>query len=144
MMRKPRISPQSGDVTIGTITFHNNPLPLYHASLSGTDQTITAQLFLAAASAAPHKPPIIAWLELDGMPKYHVIRFQMIPPSNAQISTSFVIANTFESSNPDEIVLATAVPHIAPTRFVHAASTIAWRGVKTLVETTVAIELAVS
>ena len=32
----------------------------------------------------------------------------------------------------------------APTRFVHAAIRIAWRGVITLVETTVAIEFAVS
>ena len=42
------------------------------------------------------------------------------------------------------MVLATAVPHSAPSRLVIAASTTACRGVSTLVETTVAIELAVS
>src|SRR5437667_1066408 len=47
-------------------------------------------------------------------------------------------------TSPEEMVLATAVPHIAPSRFVSAASTTAWRGVKTFVETTVAMEFAVS
>src|SRR5262245_58349231 len=137
------MNPHIGDVTMGTITFQSNPLPLYHTSLSGTDQMTTDHL-PAAASAAPHNPPIMAWLELEGMPKYHVIRFQTIPPSSAQISTSFVMEKTFESSSPDEIVLATAVPHIAPIRFVQAAIAIASRGVSTFVETTVAMELAVS
>src|SRR5688572_20567263 len=133
------MNPHKGEVTIGTMTFHSSPLPLYHVSGSGTDQ-----LFCAAATAAPHNPPINAWLELEGMPKYHVIKFQTMPPSNAQISTSLVIEKTFESSRPEEIVFATAVPHMAPTRLVDAANIIAARGVKTFVETTVAIEFAVS
>src|SRR3954453_22956565 len=45
---------------------------------------------------------------------------------------------------PDAMVVATAVPHRAPMRFVNAAMSTAWRGVRTLVATTVAIELAVS
>ena len=51
---------------------------------------------------------------------------------------------TFVSTRPEAMVLATAVPHSAPSRLVAAASTTAWRGVSTLVETTVAMELAVS
>src|SRR5580693_4708129 len=72
------------------------------------------------------------------------MRFQMMAPSSAQIMMSEVIATALESTNPEVMVLATAVPHMAPTRLVQAASTTAWRGVRTLVETTVAMELAVS
>ena len=54
-----------------------------------------------------------------------------------------VVTNA-ESTSPAEMVFATAVPYIAPTRFVTAARMIAMRGVSTFVETTVAIELAVS
>lgn len=42
------------------------------------------------------------------------------------------------------MVLATAVPQKAPMRLVTAASMMAWRGVRTRVETTVAIALAAS
>ncbi len=57
---------------------------------------------------------------------------------------SEVIVTTPASTRPPVMVLATAVPSNAPKRLVHAASTTAWRGVSTLVETTVAMELAVS
>ena len=46
--------------------------------------------------------------------------------------------------SPEAMVDATAVPHIAPTKFVDATMTTACRGVSTRVATTVAIELAVS
>jgi hypothetical protein len=42
------------------------------------------------------------------------------------------------------MVFATAVPYKAPNKFVNAARRIAARGVKTFVDTTVAIEFAVS
>ena len=48
------------------------------------------------------------------------------------------------STSPLEMVLATARPKKAPSRFVQAASTMAWRGVSTFVPTTVAMEFAVS
>src|SRR5688572_7800320 len=144
MMRKPRTKPHAGDVTMGMMTFQRSPFPLYQVSGSGTDHIMTDQLFCAAATAPPHRPPMSAWLELDGSPKYQVMRFQIMPPRSAQMSTSLVMEKTFESSRPDEMVLATAVPYIAPTRFVDAARTIASRGVSTLVETTVAMEFAVS
>jgi hypothetical protein len=37
----------------------------------------------ALATVAPINPPISACDELDGMPKYQVIRFQLIAPINA-------------------------------------------------------------
>ena len=36
-------------------------------------------------------PPISAWLELDGSPKYQVIRFQVIAPTSPASTTSRVI-----------------------------------------------------
>jgi len=65
-----------------------------------------------------------------------------IEPVSAQTSTPDEM--NCESTSPEEMVLATAAPKKAPMRFVTAASRIAWRGVKTFVPTTVAMELAVS
>ncbi len=62
--------------------------------------------------------------------------------TSAQHSTGIVA--TWASTRPDAMVVATAVPKKAPMRLVNAASITAWRGVSTLVETTVAMELAVS
>ena len=54
------------------------------------------------------------------------------------------VVTNFASTRPEVIVLATAVPTMAPPRLVMVASRIAWRGWSTRVETTVAMELAVS
>src|SRR6266581_3889069 len=143
-MMKPRMRPAMGEVSMGTITFHSKPLPSQKCCLLGCDQIMTFQLPLEAARAEPQRPPMSAWLELDGRPNHQVSRFQMIAPSRAQMMMSELITTSFESTSPDEMVLATAVPHMAPSRLVTAASRTAWRGVSTLVETTVAIELAVS
>src|SRR2546425_5418367 len=42
----------------------------------------------AAAIPAPQRPPIKAWVELLGNPRYHVIRFHAIAPSSAAITTT--------------------------------------------------------
>ncbi len=144
MMMKPSTNPINGDVNIGTMTFHKSPPPIYQCTTLGCAQMITSQLLCAAASADPHNPPINAWLELDGNPNHHVTRFQMMAPTSAQMMMPEVIATALESTSPEVMVLATAVPHIAPNRLVTAANITAWRGVRTLVETTVAMELAVS
>src|SRR5262249_8825285 len=102
----PSTKPAIGDVTMGTITFHNSPLPSHQCSLLGCDQMITCQLPPDAASAEPHNPPISAWLELEGSPNHQVIKFQMIAPNNAQMMMSEPIATSFESTRPDEIVFA--------------------------------------
>src|SRR5579863_4539672 len=95
-----------------------------------------------AATTAPQSPPIRAWEELEGNPNHQVSRFQAMAATMAQVSTGMVA--TWLSTKPEEMVAATALPQKAPSRFVTAASTMAWRGVNTLVETTVAMELAVS
>src|ERR1041384_7705387 len=105
---------------------------------------IVFQLLPDAARAEPHSPPINAWLELEGSPNHQVSKFHRMALNNAQMMMSEVIETSFASTRPEEMVLATAVPQRAPSRFVHAASITAWRGVSTFVETTVAIELAVS
>src|SRR5437667_6729691 len=57
----------------------------------------------AEAIPAPHRPPIKAWVELLGNPRYHVIRFHAIAPSSAAITTTSpgliasVLAMVFET-----------------------------------------------
>src|SRR5437868_1372080 len=118
MSTKPSSNPRAGDAIMGTTTFHNNPLPFHQASWFGIDQIITFQLLFAPAKAAPHKPPIIAWLELDGRPNHQVMRFQIMAPISVQIKISDEIA--FMSTRPEVMVLATAVPSKAPVRLVNA------------------------
>ena len=47
----------------------------------------------AAMIAEPMRPPISAWLELDGSPRYHVTRFQVIAPTRPARRISSVIAS---------------------------------------------------
>src|SRR5690606_31384947 len=72
--RKPVVKPRIGEVIIGTITFHSTPA-LFHTGSAGCDQMIAAKSLLAAASAAPTRPPISACDEEDGRPSHQVIRF---------------------------------------------------------------------
>src|SRR5512144_2342681 len=101
---KPRISPAMGEVIIGTITFHHSPFPSHQCCLSGSAQMSTRQLLWAAASAAPHSPPMSAWLELEGRPNHHVSKFQAMAPINAQRMMSDVIATALASTSPEEMV----------------------------------------
>ena len=142
-MPAPRRKPATGEVTIGSMTFHKRPWFLVQ-SPTVCDQISACQSLSAAASAAPHRPPISACDEDDGRPRHQVIRFQTIPPSSAHRITCEVTSTTPVSTRPEAMVLATAVPQKAPIRLVLAASTTAWPGDSTLVATTVAIELAVS
>src|SRR5688572_4957986 len=100
------------------------------------------QLFWAFATVAPQRPPTIAWVEEEGRPSHHVRRFHTIPPNSAQMMVCEF--TNCESTKPDDTVFATAWPTSAPIRLVIAASMIACRGVSTFVDTTVAIEFAVS
>src|SRR5690349_10503200 len=93
----PMMNPQPGERIIGTITFQSSPFPCHQWSEAGCDQMITFQSPPAAPRAAPHNAPISAWLELDGSPNHHVIRFHTIAPSKAQISTCEV--TTLVSTN---------------------------------------------
>src|SRR3954462_13129421 len=141
MMMNPSTKPMRGEANIGTITFQRRPLFGYQWFGSGSFQMTTSHV-RAAATAAPTRPPTSAWLELLGRPAHQVTRFQMIAPRRAHTNTS--CEATRGSTRPEAIVVATAVPHKAPIRLVHAAITTAWRGESTLVATTVAMEFAVS
>ena len=143
MISTPRVNPAIGELIIGTITFHSRPLFWVQLPRS-CDQISAFQSLCAAASAAPHRPPISACEDDDGRPSHQVIRFQVMPPPSAHSSTWAVTFTTSVSTSPEEIVFATAVPAKAPIRFMLAARITALPGDSTLVATTVAIELAVS
>ena len=64
--------------------------------------------------------------------------------AESRAASTVGMVTTFVSTRPLPMVAATAVPESAPTMFQHAAQIIAWRGVSTLVETTVAMALALS
>src|SRR3569833_664958 len=98
----------------------------------------------AAASAAPTSPPMRACEDDDGRPKYQVIRFQAIAPTNAANTTCSPPGPEGGSMLPLPTVAATPVEMTAPTRFISAASPCATRGVSALVETATAIALAAS
>ena len=97
----------------------------------------------ALAMAAPPRPPMSAWLDELGRPTYQVMRFQQIAPISA---LRMRLGSTTDGSiSPLPMVLATAVPTTkAASTLNTAAQTTATPGESTRVETTVAIELALS
>src|SRR3954462_13395046 len=89
-----------------------------------------------AAKAAPTMPPISAWEELDGSPKYQVARFQAIAPISP---AKTVVEGTADvSTMPCATVAATASEMNAPTKFRSAANVTATRGGSARVEIEVA------
>src|SRR5438552_15251908 len=92
---------------------------------------------------APIRPPTRACDELVGRPNHHVMTSQdMAPVRTARSSQAVTI---FGSMVPLPIVEATLTPKAkAATKLKNAAQSTATRGVRTLVETTVATELAAS
>ena len=87
-------------------------------------------------------PPISAWLELDGRPRYHVMRFQVIAPTRPASRMLSVIASGL--TMPLATVAATLNEMKAPAKLRIAAIATALRGESARVETLVAIEFAVS
>ena len=90
-----------------------------------------------------------AWLDELGIPSRQVMRFQAIAPIRAAIATSTFGSTPVPGSgsgltSPEAIVVATAVPVRAPTKFAVADRTIAYSGLSARVATDVAIALAVS
>src|SRR4051794_31990040 len=110
-------------------------------TLPTSDSPSTA-LKPTAAIIAPTTPPISACDELDGRPKYQVIRFQQIAPIRPAKTTVDVIASA--STMPLPIVAATSSERNAPTKFSAAAMPTASRGGRARVEIDVATTLAVS
>src|SRR5690348_8246006 len=67
----------------------------------------------AAAMVDPTTPPISAWDELDGIPRYHVARFHAMPPAspaNTTVSVTWVLL-----TKPLAMVAATLNDRKAPT-----------------------------
>src|SRR3954467_12334849 len=92
--------------------------------------------------AAPTRPPISACDELDGRPKYHVIRFQPIAPIRPANTIVGVIAS--DLTIPLPTVAATLREMNAPAKLSSAAKPTANRGDIARVEIEVATTLAVS
>ena len=84
-----------------------------------------------------------AWDELDGMPKYQVIRFQEIAPIRPAMITYTVTSSMTTSPLPIVFAMWTSNTSAA-TRLKNAAHMTAFLGVRTRVETTVAMEFAAS
>ena len=80
--------------------------------------------------------------ELDGMPKYQVMRFHAMAPIKA--ARTSVWDTTPASTMPLPTVVATLVETKAPRKFMMAAMATATRGERARVETEVAMALAVS
>src|SRR3954453_9486638 len=87
-------------------------------------------------------PPMRAWLELEGRPRYQVIKFQVIAPTSPARTIFSVIASG--STIPLATVAATLRETNAPAKLRTAADRTASRGESARVETLVAIEFAVS
>src|SRR5919201_1285395 len=124
--------PTGGEVTSEITTFQNSPqwMPWKPP---------------APAAAAPAKPPTMAWVELLGRPKYQVIRFQVMAPSNAaRRSTSPGRPETSLAMVLETFAWKKATVTIAPARLSTAATRTAWRGLRARVEIDVAIAFAVS
>src|SRR6266540_7501079 len=92
---------------------------------------------------APMRPPTKAWDELVGRPNHHVVTSHAIAPVRTARSNQAV--TIFGSMVPFPMVEATLTPKAkAATKLKKAAHSTATRGVRTLVETTVATEFAAS
>ena len=103
----------SGEAAAGMITFSHRPC---HST----------PFVPACTSAAPHRPPTRACVEIEGRPSHHVMRFHAIAPSSAARRTWFV--TRLVSISPFPTVFATAVVTKAPARFATAETRTAARG----------------
>src|SRR5438067_38939 len=97
----------------------------------------------AFATAAPPMPPMRAWEDEVGSPRYQVIRSQAMAPTRPAKITDVV--KTSGWTTPLAMVAATLVPKMRNAmKLKKAAHRTASLGVRTRVETTVAIEFAAS
>ena len=99
----------TGATTAGIITLPMTP------SLKNTASAPSA------TKTAPTIPPMSAWDELDGKPKYQVIRFQAMAPTSPLKTASRPIESGWISTTSCATVAATASEMNAPTKFRIAA-----------------------
>jgi hypothetical protein len=100
-----------------------------------------------AIIAAPAKPPISVWDDDEGIPSHQVARFQImaaITPDSMTGSVMYCSNTVFETvfAIPNSPIIYLAIKNA--TKLKNAAQITAWNGVRTLVDTIVAIELAAS
>src|SRR3954454_12886668 len=126
--------PATKKARIGAITAGISTLP--------TSPSANTASRPAAATAEPTTPPISACEELDGRPKYQVIRFQEIAPISPAKTT--VGVTTAASTTSLATVAATEIEMKAPTKLSIEATPIATFGRAAPVEIEVATTLAVS
>src|SRR5579884_654927 len=127
-------SPATPKATTGERTAGMMTLPTSAAHLTPALPT--------AASSAPITPPIRACEELEGSPKYHVMRFHTIAPvrpANVIVSVTLAVA-TMQLAT----VAATFSEMNAPAKFSTAAMPMAVRGDSARVDIEEATTLAVS
>src|SRR5699024_8891391 len=118
---KAMMKPSKGEATMGMTTLGSTPLASHQDASLACHQITAWALLLLPARAAPTKPPTRAWLELEGRPHHHVIRFQMHAPSRALARKIPPSCTRLESTSPSAMVRATAVPISAPSMLVMAA-----------------------
>ena len=111
------------------------------ATLAATPCHLTAEP-PAAAIVEPTTPPISAWDELDGMPRYQVIRFHRMPPQRPANTTVSVTAPVL--TRPLAMVAATVKERKAPIRLSAPDRATATFGGSAPVAMEVAIALPVS
>src|SRR3954447_18994873 len=111
-------------------------------STSPTRPSAMIALSPLAATAAPTTPPIRAWEEEEGSPKYHVATFQEIAPIRP--ANTVVVVFEPDSTMPLATTAATLIDRNAPAKFSSAAAVTATRGGRARVEIDVATTLAVS
>src|SRR5215203_1594399 len=110
-------------------------------TLASSDSPSTA-LKPTAATIDPTTPPMSACDELDGSPKYQVIRFQAMAPTSPANTIVEVISPA--STMPLATVAATSREMNAPAKLRIDANPTAIRGDSARVEIEVATTLAVS
>src|ERR1700759_2039973 len=93
----------------------------------------------AAKNVAPTRPPNSAGDELDGSPKYQVIRVQLIAASTPAKTTPRPGTPPGSLTSPSPTVAATPAPKWVPMKLPTAAMASATLGVRALVLTLVAI-----
>jgi hypothetical protein len=96
----------------------------------------------ALAMPAPTTPPMSACDEEVGRPSHQVVRFQAMAPTRPPNTTASL--TTFGSMMVPTVLATWVLKTRKAMKLKNAAQTTASRGLSTLVETTVAIELAAS
>jgi hypothetical protein len=119
----------SGAIPAGMMTLDTSPLHRIECPPAWT-------------SIAPITPPIRAWLELEGIAKYHVVTFQQIAPTSPAKMTGNVTRSC--ATRALAIVAATFSDRNAPTRFSTEQRATAVRGLRAPVAMVGATAFAVS